>query len=619
MGIIRFGSFEVDLRAGELRRNGATIKVQEQPFRVLMLLLEHPGEVVTREELRQAIWPNTAFGTFDEGIDAAIYKLRSAIGDSAEHPRFVETLPRRGYRFIAPVDTVGPAAEARAWRVKAKRMPLALAAGLAVLAVVLHALSAGGLPWPWARGGTPPRIHSLVVLPLRNLSSDSTQDYFADGMTEELTTTLGMIEALRVIAHRSALQFRQSDRSAPEIARLLNVKHVVDGSVLQDGDRIRITATLIDAETNTAIWGERFERERRDAMALQREVALAIARAIEVALTPQDLRRLDGAIRVDPEAFDLYVKGTQARYRITGYTEQGYREAADYFALAVARDSGYAPAYAGLASAHAFLGDRSRAELFATKALKLDSSLAETHVVLGLIRQFYYWDWAGAENAFRQAIGHNPGYAEAHHELSMLLMRQRRFDEAIREAQLTLYLAPMSARFMDAVAEIQIFRGRYDEALSAADKSLALDSSSGFPYLVQGVVYAEQARYEDAADALKTCMSRGCPEDVSLYLAYISAVSGRRAEARKVLAVWEARWIRGSQGIGGCPLYGFARVYAGLGDREKALAWLERAVATPGPFACSPFTVYVGIDPTFRSLHAEPRFQALLKKVGLQE
>jgi TolB-like protein/Tfp pilus assembly protein PilF len=467
------------------------------------------------------------------------------------------------------------------------------------------AAEAGGAAAP------PPRPAAnrpmVAVLPFANMTGDPAQEYFADGMTEELTTTLTKIEALRVIAHQSVLQFKHSTQAVPEIARSLGVKYVVDGSVLQDGDRVRITASLVDAARNTPVWGERFERERRDVMALQREVALAIARAIELALTPQDQARLPVAPEVDPEAFDLYVKGTQARHRAAASATGDFREAVEYFARAIAEDSGYAPAYAGSAFAHAISGDEAQARRFAAKALELDPALAEAHMVLGLVRQFFDRDWAGAENALRQAIRLNPGYAEAHHELSMLLMRRRRSDEAVREAQYTLYLAPMSARFEIGMGEIYYHGGRYGDVLGAGEKALALDSSSSAAPARRliGAAYAQLGEQEKAVAMMKAC---GCLGD----LGYVYAVSGKRDAALEIIDTLTARWRRGD----GFPAYRIAEVYMGLGDRKQALDWLER-IPERGPGSILRF--YVGIEPLFRPLHAEPRFQALLKKVGLAD
>ena len=449
--------------------------------------------------------------------------------------------------------------------------------------------------------------YSLAVLPLKNYSGDPAQEYFANGMTEELTITLSKLEALRVIAHQSVLQFKHSDRSIPEIARLLNVRHVVDGSVMQDGRRIRITATLVDATRNTPVWSERFERERHDVMALQRDVALAIARAIEIALTPKDLARLAHVADVDPDAFAHYLKGTQARYVASATND--FTEAERHFARAIAKDSGYAPAYAGLALVHALDGREAQARQFAATALELDPSLADAHLALGMVREIFDWDWAGAESEFRQAIQLNAGHAEAHHELSMLLMRRRRFDEALREARGALYLAPMSARFESAAGHVLLYSGRYDEALDAANRATALDPTYLGPYYLRGHAYTHKGTHEQALKSWNECMAAGC--DARPELGYVYAVSGRRTEALKLLDTLKAGWEDG--GHTDAAAIGIATILIGLGERSQALDWLERGVAS------GTFILYLPINPYFRSLRSEPRFQAMLKKVGLDE
>ena len=499
----------------------------------------------------------------------------------------------------------------RTWRVRGAVAALLLAAG-AFGTLVWRQASRPQAERTNARSEASIRPSSLAVLPLKNYSGDPAQDDFAAGMTDELTTTLAKIEALHVIAHQSVLRFRRSEQSVPEIARALGVRHVVHGSVLQVGDRVRITATLVDAATNAPVWADRFERDGRDVLMLRREVALAVARAVAVALTPADRERLADARPVDPDAFHLYIKGTQIRY---GYGRPaGEGDPAHYFARAIAKDSTYAPAYAGLAFVQTMSGNEAGARALAERALALDPTLAEAHVVLGMIRQFIDRDWAGAEAAFREAIRLNPGYAEAHLELSMLLMRRRRFAEALQEAQRTLYLAPMSARFEIGAAEVYLYSGRYTEALTAADRALAVDSSNAGSYLVRAYAYGEQQRYEKAAEAATKCIALGWDVHGRARLGYVHAKSGRRAEALRIVDTLTARWREGKAGRTVPDVAtGIAQVYVGLGDPRRALDWLERGVGTDS------YLVYLGIDPTFRSLHAEPRFRALLKKMGLDE
>jgi len=453
---------------------------------------------------------------------------------------------------------------------------------------------------------------SLAVLPLKNYSG-SEQEYFADGMTEELTSTLTKIESLRVIAHQSVAQFKRSQQTVPEIARSLNVKYLVDGSIRQDTSRIRITASLIDAARNASIWSNSFDEARRDVMKLQRDVALAIAQAIEVRLTPQDRSRLAPVKAVDPEAFELYIKGTQARY--DAHATGDFREATRLLSAAIQKDSSYAPAYAGLAGIGAMTGDSLRARTSAEKAIQLDPTLAEAHMVRGMILQFFEWDWKASERAFREAIENNPGYAEAHHELSMLLERVKRFDEALHEGQLAVYLAPMSDRFVHGVGEVQVFSGHHKEALAIADRLLITDSTFGPAYQLRGWGYLQMGRYEEATKAWETCL-RVAPVACDFgrsELGYIYGITGRRELARRVLDTLKARLA--AEQRSGTPTWAIAidlaSVYVGLGEKAEALTWLERAAEARA------YMLYLAVEPVFRPLHAEPRFQKLLQKIGL--
>jgi serine/threonine-protein kinase len=496
--------------------------------------------------------------------------------------------------------------------------------GLFVAAGVAVAVALGGLLLARARSADSPErtdsalsaaagadsqrtAASLAVLPLANYSRDPAQEYFVDGMTDELTTMLSKLQALRVIAHRSMQQFKGSSQPVPEIAKLLGVNYVVDGSVMQEGNRVRIRATLLDAATNAPLWNETFDRERRDVMALQREVAFAIAREIELTLTPQDRARLADTMPVDPVAFDHYILGTQARYKALGETE--YREALRHFERAIARDPDFAPAYTGMAHLQALLGDGAGAKRSAERARALDPTLAEAPMVLGMVLQLYGHDWKGAEDAFSEAIRLNPGHAEAHHELSMHLMRLGRFDEARREGQRALAIAPLTARFEHGLGEVEYFAGRYDHALAAMNKTLALDSTYAAAYGVQVTVHAEQGRFEEAHRALSMCARHGCPQDMRWVLGYVYALEGRRAEARRILDELTAQ---ARTNTGAPPdAQSIAVIHAALGERTQALDWLERGVREGS------FMAYTGVYPAFRSLRDEPRFREVLRQVGL--
>jgi TolB-like protein/DNA-binding SARP family transcriptional activator/tetratricopeptide (TPR) repeat protein len=505
----------------------------------------------------------------------------------------------------------GPATQRRrAWPLERAAFALVVVVGIGGVLLWRQAspLQAGR---PETAAANARQRSSIAVLPLKNYSGDPAQDDLAAGMTAELTTTLTKIEALHVVANQSVLRIMHSKQSVPEIARTLGVRHVVDGSVLWVGDRVRITAALVDAATNTPVWSDRFERDGRDVLLLQREVALAVARAVAVALTPADRQRLAEASAVNPDAFHLYIKGTQIRY---GYGRPaGDGDPAQYFEAAIAVDSMYAPAYAGLALVHTMMGQADLARALAERALMLDPALADAHMVLGMIRQFIDHDWTGAETSFRNAIRLNPGYAEAHQELSMLLMRRKRFAEALTEAQRTLYLAPMSARFEIASGEVFLYSGQYDEALRAADRASAIDSTNAGTPLVRAYAYAERQRYDAAVEAATQCIALGCDAHGRGLLGYVYGRSDRRPEAQRIVDTLVARWRHQHDRPTSDVATAIARIYVGLGDHARALDWLDRGART------DEYQVYLAIDPTFRSLHAEPRFQALLRKLGLDE
>jgi TolB-like protein/DNA-binding SARP family transcriptional activator/Tfp pilus assembly protein PilF len=583
----------------------------------LMLALEAAGDraqAIRRADAYSVLLREELGADPDPEVAALAARLREVSGHAAgtgRMPRIAAVIT--GAAAVRPASTEQHVGSQRARPTRRVR------GVVAALLIVVGAI--GGIVWRQAitpRAGRsvsrleiPVRRYSLAVLPLKNYSGDPAQEDFAAGMTDELTTTLAKIEALHVIAHQSVRQFKDSDRPVSEIAQSLGVGFVVDGSVVHERDRVRISVTLIDAATNAPVWAERFERERSDVLALQRELSLAIARAVAVALTPEDRARLAEAPAVDPEAFDLYIKGTQARYRAAG--PQDFAKAVNYFTGAIVQDSTYAPAYAGLAFVYAVTGNDARARQFADKALALDPTLAEAHMVLGMVRHFSDWDWAGSEAAFREAIQLNPGYAEAHHELSMLLMRRKRFDEALREAQRALYLAPTSARFEIGAGEVYLYSGRYDEALEAAGKALAVDSINAGSYLVMAYAYGEQERYDEAAEAARKCIALGWAVHGRALLGYVYAKSGRRVEALKLVDTLTARWRERNGELAVSDVAtGIAEIYAGLGDSRRALDWLERSVGTDMQAG------YLGIDPTFRSLHSEPRFGTLLKAVGLK-
>src|ERR1700733_5898193 len=409
--VVRFGTYEVSLQSGEVRKGGLRVRVQQQPMKLLEILLERPGEVVTREELRNRVVADENFGDFDQAVNIAIAKLRSALGDSAESPRFIETLPKRGYRFIAEVSVVdldahprrlesapaeplvtvsenkvqvGGSGVARHPRIWKRPIVVAIAlVGLLILSVLFFRL----------RDHAPTGIRSLAVLPLDNLSGDASQNYFADGMTDELITDLAQISALRVISRTSVMTYKGARKSLPQIARELNVDAVVEGTVLHAGDQVRITAQLIDASTDKHLWSQSYEGDLRNTLALQDRVARAIAEEIKINLTPREQAELKSARVVNPQAYESYLKG---RYFWSKRTADGLKVALAYFNQAIEEDPNYAQAYSGLADTYALLGDWQyavmtpkdafpKAKAAAIKALELDSALGEAHNSLAFV------------------------------------------------------------------------------------------------------------------------------------------------------------------------------------------------------------------------------------------
>ena len=431
--VIRFGVFEVDLQAGDLRKSGVKVKLQEKPFQVLAMLLERPGEVITREELQQRLWPDVNVD-FEHSLSTAIKKLRDALDDSADTPRYIETKPGRGYRFIAPVEGM----ERRAWpRIQA--FSLALVAAV-ILVAVLVGLNLGGLRDKLLGSPAPGEITSIAVLPLKNLSGDTEQEYFVDGMTEALITELSKIGALKVISRTSAMRYKETDKSLPEIARELNVDAVVEGPALHIGERVRITVQLIEAASDRNLWADNYDRELSDVLAMHSEVAQAIAREIKIAVTPGEETRLASARAVNPEAYAAYLKG---RFHWYKNTPEDVDTAMKYFQLAINKDPNYALAYTGIAyvwGSRVHFGfvrprDTFPGKAAALKALELDDTLSEAHEVFANDKFFSDWDWSAAEREYKRAIELNPNNPDARAFYSLFLTSMGRPQEALAEIQ----------------------------------------------------------------------------------------------------------------------------------------------------------------------------------------
>jgi TolB-like protein/DNA-binding winged helix-turn-helix (wHTH) protein/Tfp pilus assembly protein PilF len=631
-GRLAFGVFEVDLQAGELRKRGLRVRLQQQPFKVLEMLLEHAGQVVSREDLQKKLWPADTFVDFDHGLNKAINKIREALGDSAESPRFVETVARRGYRFIADV-RVEDAAPVRGAQVATQPDPAAdagdsrdLAGTLAmpktfpsrrawmlsafVLLVLLVSLAA----WRVHAGNrASPVIRSLAVLPLENLSSDASQDYFADGMTDELISDLGQIRALRVISRTSVMAYKHTRKSLPQIARELNVDAVVEGTVLRSGDQVRITAQLIEGSADRHVWSQSYQGELRDTLALQNDVARAIADQIRITLNPQEQAALTNVKVVNPVAYESYLKG---RYFWNKRTAEGLKAALAYFNQAIEKDSTNARAYSGLADTYALLGDWQyavmtpkealpKAKAAATRALELDSSLGEAHNSLAFCLDGFDWDFDLAGKEFRRAIELNPGYATAHHWYAWHLALLRRFDEAIAEMRKAENLDPLSLVINADLAELLSLAHSSDESIRQSRKTIEMDRHFGLAHNHLGQAYLQEHRNDEAIAELQEAvkLSGGAATCIAnLARAYVA--SGKRSEAVTLLDDLNKRSTPGHSYASE-----IAVIYAALGDRDHAMSWLERGYEER-------FNPGVLIRPGFDPLRSDPRFEDLVRRVG---
>jgi TolB-like protein/DNA-binding winged helix-turn-helix (wHTH) protein len=624
---VRFGIFEVDLRSGELRKPDSKMRLQDKPLQILTLLMEHPGEVVTREELQKRLWTDGIIVDFEHSINTAVKRLREALGDDAEHPRFIETLPRHGYRFIAPVDrgamqelplpTSGPRAIhqsplRRHWAV-------AVAGGLVVAVVaMLFTLNIASLrdrmvTLVQARHVVPPpKIDAIAVLPFENLSHDPEQEYFADGMTDELITNLGKISGLSVISRTSVMRYKGTMKALPEIARELNVNAVVEGAILCSRGRVRITAQLIRANPEKHLWADGYERGLADVLTLQAEVAQAITNEIQIKVTPQEHARLGSARPVDPEAYQAYLKGSTI---LDNLTEESGQLAIQYFERAIERDPTFAPAFAGLADAYIFQGRfhyRPPNEMFreakpvAAKALALDANSAEAYDSLCSIATFCDWDWRAAEMACQRAIELNPSYGPAHHIYSHYFISTGRFAESLRESLRYLELDPLSPAAKTHLGMHYKMARQYDLAIEELRKTI--EQAPNFPdaYGELASSYIGKGAYQEAVPpARKAVMLTGGKGYLGL-LGEAYAMGGRRSEATRVLEE-----IRGMSHGGFVPARSTVPVLIALGERDGAIEVLQRAYEEHDQLI-----PYLKVWCMFDPLRSDPRFQDLLRRMN---
>ena len=593
----RFGVFELDADAGELRKQGIRIKLHEKPLEVLLALLEHPGEVVTRKQLQQRLWPSDTFIEFENGLNNAMSRLREALGDAADNPRFIETIPRRGYRFLPEVSQPQPSL--RGLRVRRWILAVGITLGASL------AIGVG----TWLLLGGEPQNRSLVVLPFRNLGSGSNGDYFADGMTDAITTELAKLGVAKVISETSAMQFKNTKKPIREIAGDLGVQDIVEGTVLREGDHVRITVQLIRADTDRHIWAESYQREMSDILRLQNEVALGVARGIDRKLAPKEAGSASPR-PADPEAYDAYLKG---RYYLQKGSEDAFARAKGYFEQAIHLDPSYASAYTGL-SDYYVLTDSLPPEVslpeareYSQKAVQLDETLPDSHASLGYVYFYADWNWPAAEKEFRRAIELNAGLVRTHRWYALYLAAMGRDDEALAEAQRAIDLDPLSISAHDAAATSAIWCRQYDRSIVEGQKIFELDPNDPRGYEHMAVGHFREGMYRNAVEEAEKglALSHRDPNFISL-AAYAYGRLGEIEQASELVAELRAagreRYV---------PPYFMATALVGMDKRKEAVDALEKGFKVRDPYL-----VFLQSTAWFDPLRSDSRFQDLLRRMN---
>jgi TolB-like protein/DNA-binding winged helix-turn-helix (wHTH) protein/Tfp pilus assembly protein PilF len=604
---IRFGPFELDVGCGELRRNGDLIPLRQQAVKILSLLATRPGRLVTREEIRSEVWGTDTVVDFDQGLNDCVRGIRAALQDRAKDPMFVETLPRRGYRFIAPTrgaTPVGPSSRGSVDRGR-RRRALRVTLGFVVVAVI----ASFAFRRPTVLGDLfEERSVRLVVLPFEDLSGDEAHSYFSDGLTDEMIAGLGRLDPQRlaVLSRSTASVYGESDLGIGRIGRELAVDYVLEGSVRREDGRARITVKLIDVESESQVWAETYARDLRHILEVQSEVARAVASGVRLALSPEAEARLAGAHPVDPEAYRQFLRGRHLADRLD---ISSLRKSLHYFERAIAEQPDYAAAYVGLADSYLSLGEytalpteevllRSRAAV--ARALELDPNLSSAHKTLAWIQSNYELDWEAAEASYRRAIALNPSDAKAHQWFTHLLRATGRVDEAINEAHLALDLDPVCAIYGTALGFALNDRG--DHGAASAEFDRVLEMHPGFPpaQLGRGYVLLALGEGESAIESMEAAArSVGGSALFDATLGYTYATSGHERQAREVLDAMVAAPVRSP--------FLIALVHVGLGEHDEAIQWLEMALDKRDPRSRT-----LAVDARFAPLRTDPRYADLI-------
>jgi TolB-like protein/DNA-binding winged helix-turn-helix (wHTH) protein len=621
---IRFGEFEANLRSRELRRNGSRVRLPDQSFAVLAMLLEHPGELVGREDVRNRLWPADTFVDFDHGLNNAVNRLRDALGESAESPRFLETLPRRGYRFIgdverlearAPVLTSKPATTSSAPDTRRTIFVVSMGAFALLLAIFFFSMRR------WRSHGAATHLSHpimLAVLPFENLSGDRNQDYFSDGLTEEMIAQLGALspDKLGVIARTTSMAYKHTSKSVRQIGGELGVDYILESSVRRDGDQLRISTQLIRTHDQVHLWAHSYDRQISNSITLQEEVARAVAAQIEVNLSPLYTHRTANPHPLDPQASEAYLRG---RYFSNQFTGDGYRKAITYFQQAIDLDPSFAEAYSGLADSYVFLvvtdvlspTDGSYKALdSAHRAVSLGENVAESHNSLANVMMNFRWDWSGAEPEFKRAIELNPSYSNEHRIYAAFLAAMGRHREAWEQISQAMRTDPLSLPNNAEVVRTLYYARDYDQALEQGQKALQLDPNYYRIHFWLARVYAQKKMYEETI-AESNLILRTLPDsNMGLTeLAYGFAVVGRERESREILQRLEERSKHAF-----VPAYDLAVIRLALNDKDAALNYLQKA------YQERDWAMFVlQVEPRLDPLRSDLRFQALSRKMNFPQ
>jgi len=611
--VIRFGEFELDPTSGELHQNGHKIPFAPKAFELLRALVERPGQAVTREELRAKLWAADTFVEFDDSLNHTVKKLRQALGDSAENPQFIETLPRYGYRFVAPVGTPTAPTLSPEPRRRRRRARTAIALGV-VLVLVLAALLAfnvGGRRSRLPSRASEPPIRSLAVLPLSNLSGDPQQDYFADGMTDALITDLAKLRDVKVISRTSVMQFKDVKKPLPEVARALGVNGILEGSVQRSGARVRVTVQLIRSQDDTHLWAESYERDAHDVLTLQGEIAQAVAHEIKVALTPEESKHLTRARPIKPEAYELYLKGQYHYYK---WNTEDFKKAVEYFQKAIDADPHWAPPYAALANTYGWLwidGAIPPQEALpqfsaAVKtALEIDPTLPEVHYTQAAAAFYYRWDWEEADREFRQSLALDPSLVEARFEYAWFLSSMGRFSQAIAEARRAVERDPLSVSANLALGSVYAINHDDDLAIAQLRRTAEIEPNDPRSYEFLSGMYEDKQMYVEAIQQLqKALILRGAPtaELAGLERAY-------QQSGPKGYRLWQLAQAKGRNAP-----YAIAMAYARLGDASQSMLWLEKSYEQHDwqMVQLRSFRVW-------EPIRSDPHFQDLLRRMNFPQ